>query len=531
MALTAADAGRPRAAWVIVVCAAVLAPTLTYRMGVDQGVFAYMGAALLEGRWPYLQTWESDFPGLVFLQAGEILTLGRSGAAFRAFDLLFQLGNAYLVFRIAARTTGRAAGLLAAVLFCLIYQGYGPWNTAQREGFALLFVLAGYWLYFTAERRGPMGTAVLIGLGLGVAVTIKPTILALGLFYLPLMSQLRSRQAMRLAAAAGAGLIAPAAIIVIGYWAAGGLVQMYEACVAFQNVYAERLRASAPFWTVWLTRAGRLGTNAWVLPAAYVPFLFWRHERRARLMLWLGYLGSVYAVWIQGTFAGYHYLPGLAIGSVLVGNMFSFTIRWALSWTNTITAARRVSVELGLAVVLLVAVSFVYLRNAPVQHLLSRRFLGAPAPNEFRIDPVFDFTESHDVAAHMRERTQPAEPIQVWGYESLVYYLAERPAASRFQTTHALVMRAPGGEITPMQRRWRAEFMDDLARRPPAYIAVVRGDHWWWAPEEKTSEQLLEDFPEWKDLIDRNYALETTIGRFLVFRRAPSAAARARPVT
>ena len=59
-------------------------------------------------------------------------------------------------FRIAARTTGRAAGLLAAVLFCLIYQGYGPWNTAQREGFALLFVLAGYWLYSPRERRAPM---------------------------------------------------------------------------------------------------------------------------------------------------------------------------------------------------------------------------------------------------------------------------------------------------------------------------------------------------------------------------------------
>jgi hypothetical protein len=92
-------------------------------------------------------------------------------------------------------------------------------------------------------------------------------------------------------------------------------------------------------------------------------------------------------------------------------------------------------------------------------------------------------------------------------------------------------MRVPGGEITPMQRRWRAEFLDGVARRPPAYIAVARGDHWWWAPEEKTSEQLLDDFPEWKAIIDRNYVHETTIGQFLLFRRAASIAAPAPPVT
>ena len=522
MALTATDAERPHAAWVIAACAAVLAPTLTYRMGVDQGVFAYMGAALLEGRWPYLQTWESDFPGMMFLHAGEILAFGKSGVAFRVFDLLFQLANAYLVFRIATRINGRAAGLLAAVLFCLIYQGYGPWNTAQREGFGLPFILSGYWLYLTAGRRRPVLTAFLIGLGFGIAVTFKPTMLALALFYLPLLAHWRSPRAPTLAAAAAAGLIAPAVIILLRYWAAGGLVEIYEACVKYQTIYTARLRGSNPFWTVWLHRAGQLGLHAWVLPLAYVPFLVLRHERQARLMLWLGYIGSVYSVWVQGTFAGYHYLPGLAIGAVLAGSLFSFTTRRAMDLIPALSVRWRAAAELVAVVVLLAAASVVYLRHAPVPYLLSLRFLDPPAPDEFRIDPVFDFTESYNVAAYMRSRTQPAEPIQVWGYESLVYYLAERAAASRFQTTHPLVMRVPGGELTPMQQRWRAEFIDDLARRPPAYIAVVRGDRWWWAPDEKTSEQLLDDFPEWKALIDRHYALEQVIGRFLVFRRAPS---------
>ncbi len=125
---------------VMVACALVLAPTLAYRIGADQGAFAYMAAGVLRGDWPYLGTWEGQFPGLVFLQAAEMVAFGKSVAMFRLFDVLVQLANAYLVFRITEKLSGRVAGFVAAVLFCLIYQGYGPWNTAQREGFGILFV-------------------------------------------------------------------------------------------------------------------------------------------------------------------------------------------------------------------------------------------------------------------------------------------------------------------------------------------------------------------------------------------------------
>lgn len=522
MALRAARVDRLWAAGIVGACALVLAPTLAFRMGVDQGVFAYMGAALLDGKWPYLHTWESDFPGLVFLQAGQILAMGRSGAAFRLFDLIVQLANAWLIFRLANRTGGRTAALIAPVLFCLIYQGYGPWNTAQREGFGVFFVLTGYWLFFTAERRSPALTAALIGLGLGIAVTIKPTLLALSLFYAPLITRWQARGAAKLGLIAIAGVIMPAAILVIGYWAAGGLTQIYEACVAYQSVYTARLYGEASFWTVWLQRTRQLGLNAWVLMVAYVPFLFWHHEREARLMLWLGYVGAVFTVWVSGTFAGYHYLPGLAIGSVLVGTIFFLTTQRVLADVNVHIGRWRLSAQLILAVLLLGLASVVYMRKAPVAQLVSLQFLQPPRPNEFRIDPVFDFTESYDLAMYLRQRTRPGDAIQVWGYESLVYYLAARDAASRFQTTHPLVMRVPGQDLTAMQRRWRAEFLKDLETRPPAYIAVVRGDRWWWAPEERTSEELLDDFPEWKALIADQYTPDRTLGRFLVFRRVMS---------
>jgi hypothetical protein len=81
------------------------------------------------------------------------------------------------------------------------------------------------------------------------------------------------------------------------------------------------------------------------------------------------------------------------------------------------------------------------------------------------------------------------------------------------------VTRGPSGELVPMQQRWRREFMQSVSEREPTYVAVVRQDNWWWSPEQQTSEQLLDDFPEWKAFIENHYALEDTVGRYLIYRR------------
>src|SRR5262245_52852152 len=311
-------------------CALMLSPTLAYRMAVDHGVFAYMGAEILEGRWPYLGTWESDFPGLMFLQAAVIFILGKSIFMFRVFDYLVELGSAYLIYRIGHRVgSHRAAALLAAALFCLVYQGYGTWNTAQREGFGLFFILLGYWLYLTAERRSALFTALGIGLGVGIAALIKPTLLALSAFYAPLLLQLRDRQAWKPLLTAVAGVLSPTATVLIFYWIHGGLYQLYESCVLYQSTDTSHRRGGGSVWSYWLSKAQRLGGHAIGLAILSAPFLLRGNFRRERFMLYLAYLGSIYAVFVQGTFAGYHYLPGLGVGSILVANMFSQTTAFA----------------------------------------------------------------------------------------------------------------------------------------------------------------------------------------------------------
>jgi len=503
---------------VMAFCGLLLAPTLSYRMGLDQGSFAYLAAEIVDGRWPYIDTWDHQFPGLMVLNAVEIFAFGKSVAMFRAFDWLCQMACVYLIFSITRRLTDRTGGYVAAFVYCLIYQGYGPWNTAQREGFAMLFVLWGFWLYLTADRRRPVSTAVGIGLGLGFAVTFKPTMLALSTLYAPLLLRL-DRKTIRVAAAGFGALLVPPGLMLLTLWLNGALIDFYEANIAFQaQVYVPLSRGDAPLLSFWLSKVQRLGLQTVAVVLGYVPFLFWGRSLRERWMLYSGYLGAVYAVFAQGTFAGYHYIPGLALGAALIGTMFSLgtwlVLRDARLTVGGFTIAQRM---LAAHLLALGAISM-YVRADSVRNLVTLQFLQRPAPGEFRNQNVFDFTESWDVAEYIREHTDPADSIQVWGHESLVYYLADRDAASRFQTSNPLVARAPGRELTSMQLRWRDEFMRDMHEARPRYIAVVRDDDWWWAPDQRTSEQLLDDFPRWKRFILDRYTVEAEIGRFLVYR-------------
>ncbi|MGH8547721.1 MAG: ArnT family glycosyltransferase [Methylococcales bacterium] len=502
----------------VLICTVLLSPILAYRMGVDQGIFAYIAERLLDGQLPYRDTWDHAFPGVMLIHAAELILFGKSIYLFRVFDLLWQLASAGFVFRITTRLAGWPAALLAACLYCLIYQGYGPWNTGQREGFAMLPVLWGFWLYLTAGDRNRLRVFAGIGFGLGLAILIKPTMLALAGLYVPLLVRVRRADLPGLLLAFGL-LLLPTLLTTAFYAYQGALRDLYEACIRYQSeAYIHINRGTAPLPEYWWSKAGRLGGTTLGLMFGFPPFVLLARLRQSYLMLYLGFLGSVYAVFVQGTFAGYHYLPGLAIGAILIGVVFAELSARVPGDLRIRFGKATLRLDALLAVMLIAALVPHYIHKEAVQNLLSLRFLGTPFPNEYRNQTVFDFTESWNTAAYLREHTQPNERIQVWGHESLVYYLAERASVSRFQTSNPLVVHAPGHALSKLQQRWRAEFMRNMREAPPVYIAIVHDDHWWWSPGEQSSWQVLDEFPEWKQFILGNYSSETRIGRFEVFR-------------
>ena len=67
---------------------------------------------------------------------------------------------------------------------------------------------------------------------------------------------------------------------------------------------------------------------------------------------------------------------------------------------------------------------------------------------------------------------------------------------------------------------WRKQFMAEMVQQPPLYLLVVsRDSHPWTTGREKDSYQLMVDeFPELTVFVAENYALETTLADYRVYR-------------
>src|SRR5262249_37330997 len=110
-----------------------------------------------------------------------------------------------------------------------------------------------------------------------------------------------------------------------------------------------------------------------------------------------------------------------------------------------------------------------------------------------------------DVAHYVADHTQPGEPIYVWGYDPLVYLLADRPTASRFLYAFPLM-----SDWAPA--RWQSEFVAELQARPPTYLLVERGDvPNWIVDDARELESSFRRIPGIEAWLAANYQQEPEV--------------------
>ena len=134
-----------------------------------------------------------------------------------------------------------------------------------------------------------------------------------------------------------------------------------------------------------------------------------------------------------------------------------------------------------------------------------------------RLGYVADYSLSADraVARELRSRTRSGAPIFVWGFEPVIYWLADRPPASRF------IYNVP--QRTSWEReRARYELLVDLHTRPPAAIVVQRNDVFGAVTgNDLDSHRELPNFPELQAIVDGRYDPVATIEDFDIYLRRP----------
>jgi hypothetical protein len=128
----------------------------------------------------------------------------------------------------------------------------------------------------------------------------------------------------------------------------------------------------------------------------------------------------------------------------------------------------------------------------------------------------YNLSADRDVALEVRSRTSSSDPIFVWGFEPVIYWLAQRQPSSRF------IYDVP--QRTEWQRGYaRAELMRDLVKHPPALIIVQHNDVFPAVTGHAIdSHDELAGFPELAHVIEDDYDYVKRIEDFDLYQRKPS---------
>ncbi len=193
-----------------------------------------------------------------------------------------------------------------------------------------------------------------------------------------------------------------------------------------------------------------------------------------------------------------------------------------LRWTS-----ERGPIALGAACVVLAGFSIL---RAPVPNLASSLFGRASERFDLFVRGPMDLArrdalasvadvsagDNRAVAAYLKEHTPAGAPIFVWGFECIVYDLADRPIASRY------IYNVPQRAIWSREPMQKALMPDILAAKPSA-IVVEHGDVFPMVTGDNLdSARSLWNFPELRDLMDRQYDLAANVGHFDVYLRSPT---------
>lgn len=508
----------------VAAAAAMLAPMLTYPFGNDQGAFADVADVIARGGVPYRDVWDIKTPGIYYLFWAIFAALGRSVFSVRLADVLWTLAAAAVVAAVGRRLVSRWAGIAGAFFFLVFYAlGFDFWHTAQCDGFASLPLALAALATLVAESRHSKLVAVAAGILVGLTALMKFTLAAFLL--VPIAAAVLSRdepRAARLARCAsyvgGCFLALGAAALLL--WKAGALKEMIYIVFVWNSHYG-RLQPTAskllviPFQLARFHLAGAYLVLTLAGALALVGVIDSLLRRRLTPHWW--FLPAWWAIMlvgvcVQGKYFAYHWLPVLPPLGLLAGQGIA-----AIVGHSSRLLGQRAGRLSAVALALLLCCSFgagywKHFRQAigyATGRISAQEYMAQFATPSGSYSARADLA----VAEYVRSHTSARDTIFVWGTEPLIYFLSDRPLATRFIHSPPL--------LTPWSPpAWRQELIRDLQHRRPRLLLVVRKDPKPWVTTwQGDSASALITYPELVQFISANYDPAARIENFDIWQR------------
>jgi hypothetical protein len=489
--------------------------SLTWPLGRDQGMFAWVGEVILRGGLPYRDAWEMKGPLCYYVYAFVIALFGSNDVGIRIFDLAPTLAACWLIFSLVQRLShaNRLGSHCAVIYFLLTYYGCGFPSTAQPDGWAGIIVLAVVVLV-TGVKAPSARKMMAAGALLAIAALLKPTFLLFLIIPIVAMVASRTREnALMAVTSLMLGFVIPVGAALFYFDSHAAMHDLIETNRFLAITYSKFAEANPLL---------RIRDFIAVLPhlALLVPILFapfgirqmMRDGYRSESIVVGAWLALTLAlVLIQGRFWVYHWLPavialsvgsGLAIGAILqrLGPLHN-----------------RGGWRLAIGVVAMAALLLPSAGRAVYRSYEWPIYVAGRETRQLYLEHVSMLAHGWNsstflaIADYIRGHSQPEDRVLCWGIDPVINFYAGRLAPSRFGYSYPIAV--PGA----MREGYRKIFLNEITDTPPRYIVIDARQSWELIDEPGLV--LLQAFPQFAAFIRDGYVQETMFGDYQVWGR------------
>ena len=457
-----------------------------YVIDTDEGLYMLQAQAWLHGRgWPLVAVWDMHPVGAPFLFTAAMALLGETVGAIRLLGMLAVTATATGLYAIARLLRlSHLVGIGVGVLYLGMTNRFNGLATNTEILFAPFVIAALALALHTAvaalddARRPGFGRLALIGLLVGIALTIKPVAmpegcLAFAVFVLPAWRRgvLGIGRAAAMAAAYTLLCLAPTLVLAVCYALIGSFDIFFDAVIMAPLRYEGR--RLPPAEAAWLIAASALFL-LWPFLLGLVAVARAREFPRAVLFGAAWMLFATAAIMLPGLYYNHYFLIWMPPLSLLA----TCGIWWLAQRLWPARAALALSVMLGI-----VATDSWADRTAV--RMYSGTALRFP-------DPVAA------VGAALAANIRPGDTVLVANYHPLVYLLAGASVPSRYVFPAQLT--GEFGDVGGI------DMDDEVARILAARPAAIVVDRGWWLSIRPSVRTML------TRVLEESYELRTEVG-------------------
>ncbi len=432
----------------------------------DEGEYAYGGQLVLHGIPPYVLLYSMKLPGMFLAYAGIMRLFGQSVAAIHFGLLVINAITTLLLFFLGKHLIGPGAGLVAGASYGLLTASPSVLGfAAHATHFAILPVLAGVLVLFSAARRQRLWLWFASGLFFGIAFLVKQPAVAFSLLglicaarYAPEAPARRLRAFVAILGAYALGVALPFVVTCVVMLAFGIFENFWFWTFLYARQYATTLTLAEGLTTLGLIvpKVVLPCIGVWLVALVGLTVLVWsRPARRHRLFLLAFLACSALAVCPGLYFRAHYFVFVLPVISLLAAVGVNGT-------TEFLKQRMRASIWACLP-------ALVYLAAFAAALYVQRVYL-------FRMSPLTaarttygsnPFPEALDIAAYLKRHTANDARIVVLGSEPEIYFYADRRSATGYIYTYGLM------EPSPYAAQMQNCMIAEIEAAQPQYVVFV----------------------------------------------------------